>query len=443
MLFADPLVETDLQFSPDMMKTLQAIRGMNDILPGETALWQGVEAELKAILTAYGYQEIRLPLLEKTELFCRSIGEVTDIVEKEMYSFVDRNGESLTLRPEGTAGCVRACIEHGLFYNQIQRLWYSGPMFRHERPQRGRYRQFHQIGAEAYGMSGPDIDAELVCMTARFWRKLGIQDVTLQVNSLGSKAARAVYREQLVGYFRGHLDDLDEDSRRRLETNPLRILDSKNPLMQELIAGAPVLVDHLDVESWDHFQRFRNLLEVAGIPYEVNPRLVRGLDYYCKTVFEWVTDRLGAQGTVCAGGRYDGLVELLGGRCLAAVGFAIGTERLITMLAESESLAWKRSPHAYMVLVGEAAEKQGVVLAERLRDRLPELRLQLNCGGGGFKVQLRRADRSQARFALILGDNEVKAARVTVKPLREESQQVSLSQDDLTGFLRASLSATL
>jgi histidyl-tRNA synthetase len=426
-----------------MEKNLQAIRGMNDILPVEIPLWQGIEAILKEILTAYGYHEIRLPLLEKTELFARSIGEVTDIVEKEMYTFYDRNGDSLTLRPEGTAGCVRACIEHGLLHHQNQRLWYSGPMFRHERPQKGRYRQFHQLGVEAYGMAGPDIDAELICLTARFWKRLGIQDITLQVNSLGSNVARALYRERLVDYFRAHSEALDEDSRRRLDSNPLRILDTKNPQMREIVAEAPSLLDYLDEESLTHFLCLRDLLEAAGLSYEVNPRLVRGLDYYCKTVFEWVSERVGTQGTVCAGGRYDGLVEQLGGRSVSGVGFAVGMERLIALLAESGYCGLDSTPHVYLVLVGEAAEKQGVILAEKLRDRLPRLRLQVNCGGGSFKAQFKRADRSRAKLALILGEDEVRAGRITVKPLREESGQISLAQTELTGFLQASLASAL
>jgi len=422
-----------------MAKILQAIRGMNDILPGDIALWQGLEATVRAVLTAYGYREIRLPLLEKTELFARSIGEVTDIVEKEMYTFSDRNGDSLTLRPEGTAGCVRASIEHGLLHNQSQRLWYSGPMFRHERPQKGRYRQFHQIGAEVYGMTGPDIDAELICMTARFWKQLGIQDVVLQINSLGSSAARAVYREQLANYFKAHEDALDEDSRRRLYSNPLRILDTKNSAMQAIVAGAPLLGEFLDEESRLHFEHLQELLEAVGISYEVNPRLVRGLDYYCKTVFEWVTDRLGAQGTVCAGGRYDGLVEQLGGQAVPGVGFAMGMERLVAMLSESGYAGLDPCPHAYLVMVGEAAERCGRVLAERVRDQLPGLRLQVNCGGGSFKAQLKRADRSRARLALILGENEIQARQITVKPLRQDGEQISVSQDGLIGFLEVGL----
>ncbi|MFA7096476.1 MAG: histidine--tRNA ligase [Gammaproteobacteria bacterium] len=418
-----------------MSKTIQAIRGMNDILPDQTPYWQRLEDTVRAVLSAYGYQEIRLPLLEKTELFRRSIGEVTDIVEKEMYTFEDRNGDSLTLRPEGTAGCVRAGIENGLLYNQVQRLWYAGPMFRHERPQKGRYRQFYQIGVEAFGMAGPDIDAELLFMTARIWRELGLQGVRLQINSLGSTAARAAYRKILVEYLAARQESLDEDSRRRLHTNPLRILDSKNPDMQPLIEGAPRLLDYLDDESRAHFEALQALLEGAGIPYEVNPRLVRGLDYYCKTVFEWVTDQLGAQGTVCAGGRYDGLVEQLGGKATPAAGFAMGLERLVAMMELSGVAPADQRPHAYFVMAGQAAEHQGMILAERLRTACPGLRLLVNCGGGGFKSQMKRADRSGADFALILGDDEVVQRRIGVKPLRDERPQQTWGWDALVEAL--------
>jgi len=426
-----------------MAKLFQAVRGMNDALPAETPLWAGVETTLRDVLTAYGYQEMRLPIIEKTELFARSIGTVTDIVEKEMYTFNDRNGESLTLRPEGTAGCVRACIEQGLLRTPQQRLWYAGPMFRYEKPQQGRFRQFHQFGAEAFGMDGPDIDAELIIMTARFWQRLGLQDITLQLNSLGSSAARTAYREQLVAYFQAHWGELDEDSRRRLEHNPLRILDSKNPEMQDLVAQAPVLLDHLDSESQQHFARLQDLLQAMGVSFTVNPRLVRGLDYYGKTVFEWVTDQLGAQGTVCAGGRYDGLVEQLGGQSTPAVGFAVGLERLIALLAAAGYTGLDCSPHAYLVMVGEAAERWGLSLTERLRDEQPTLRLQLNCGGGSFKTQLKRADRSQALLALIIGDNEVNSGQITIKQLREAGEQTSLPIDSVGAFLstRLSLSA--
>jgi histidyl-tRNA synthetase len=394
---------------------------------------------VRAVLHAYGYREIRLPILEKTELFKRSIGEVTDIVEKEMYTFEDRNGDSLTLRPEGTAGCVRAGIEQGLLYNQQQRLWYMGPMFRHERPQKGRYRQFHQIGVEVFGMAGPDIDAELILMTARIWRRLGIRDVRLQLNSLGTLEARGRYREALVGYLEQHRASLDEDSLRRLSSNPLRILDSKNPALQAVIEGAPRLADYLDEESRQHFARLCALLDAAGLDYELNPRLVRGLDYYGKTVFEWVTTRLGAQGTVCAGGRYDVLVEFLGGRPTPAVGFAMGIERLIALLEESGVAFPSQAPHVYIVTVGERAEAHGLVLADRLRDALPELRVLLNGGGGSFKNQFKRADKSGAQLALILGDSELDAGQVGIKPLRGGEQEL-MAEADLPARLQACLS---
>ncbi len=412
---------------------------MNDILGVNTPIWQGIEATVAKVLATYGYGEIRIPTVEYTELFRRSIGEVTDIVEKEMYSFSDRNAESLTLRPEATAGCVRACIEHGLLHNQTQRLWCSGPMFRYEKPQKGRYRQFYQIDVEAFGMEGPDIDAELICMTARIWKQLGLKDVTLQINSLGSSTARARYRQRLVAYFSDHAEALDEDSRRRLHSNPLRILDTKNPDMQDLVAKAPRLLDYLDQESQSHFESLRALLDAAGLSYEINPLLVRGLDYYNRTVFEWVTDRLGAQGTVCGGGRYDGLVEQLGGRAVPAVGFAMGMERLVAMLTESGYRGLNQQPHAYLVMVGERAAQYGLVLAELWRDRLPGLRLQLNCGGGSFKSQFKRADRSGARLALVLGEDEIRDRRVAVKFLREQIAQVSLSEDELVEFLEAQL----
>ncbi len=409
-------------------KSVQAIRGMNDILPEQSGVWQQVEATLRTLLASYGYSEIRMPVLEKTELFKRSIGEVTDIVEKEMYTFDDRNGDSLTLRPEGTAGCVRACIEHGLLHNQIQRLWYTGPMFRHERPQKGRYRQFHQIGVEAFGMAGPDIDAEQILLTARLWKQFGLRDVQLELNSLGTSDARAVYREILVEYFSAHRAQLDEDSQRRLASNPLRILDSKNPEMQALIEAAPKLAEHLDAESQEHFATLCATLDAAGVAYRVNPRLVRGLDYYGRTVFEWVTDRLGSQGTVCAGGRYDGLVEYLGGRATPAFGFAIGLERLIALLIDLGLHPQPETAHAYLVLVGAAAERQGPVLGERLRDAVPGLRLQVNCGGGSFKSQFKRADRSGAAWALVLGEDELANGSLSIKPLRGEAPQETLSE---------------
>jgi len=416
---------------------IQAVRGMNDILPEQTPTWQFVEETLRTLLAAYGYSEVRMPLLEKTELFKRSIGEVTDIVEKEMYTFEDRNGDSLTLRPEGTAGCVRAAIENGLLHNQTQKLWYLGPMFRHERPQKGRYRQFHQLGVEVFGLEGPDVDAELILLTARLWRLLGLEDsVTLQLNSLGSSYARAMYREKLVHYFEQHHEQLDEDSRRRLLSNPLRILDSKNPDMAALIAAAPKLTEHLDAESQTHFDELCAQLEAAGMDYQINPCLVRGLDYYGRTVFEWVTDKLGAQGTVCAGGRFDGLVEQLGGKATPAIGFAIGLERLTSLLDEGEVPLERFRPHVYLVRVGDAAQQHALLLAERLRDEVPGLRLQLNHGGGSFKNQLKRADKSGAALALVMGEDEVANGTVGIKPLREQAEQHTQTLDQVVPFLR-------
>ena len=418
-----------------MSGSVQSIRGFADILPAQTPLWCRVERIVRETLEGYGYQEIRLPLVERTELFRRSIGEVTDIVEKEMYTFEDRNGESITLRPEGTAGCVRACLEHGLLHNAQPRLWYAGPMFRYERPQKGRFRQFHQIGVEVFGMAGPDIDAEVILLSARILRRLGLDDVRLQLNSLGSAAARAAYRERLVDYFKAHYQTLDADSQRRLHSNPLRILDSKKPAMQELIAGAPRLLDHLDADSRHHFDALCALLDAAGLGYDINTRLVRGLDYYSRTVFEWVTDRLGAQGTVLAGGRYDGLVEQLGGKPTPAIGFAMGLERIVALLEEREQVV-NPAPHAYLVLVGEQAVAAGMPLAERLRDALPGLRLLVHCGGGSFKSQFRRADRSGARLALIIGEEEAAAGQVAVKDLRSEAEQATLSEQQVIARLR-------
>ena len=418
-----------------MANNIQAIRGMHDILPEHSHLWQFLEDRVRDVLDGYGYQEIRTPVLEMTELFKRSIGEVTDIVEKEMYTFADRNGDSLTLRPEGTAGCVRAAIEKGLLHNQVQRLWYRGPMFRHERPQKGRYRQFHQIGAEAFGLSGPDIDLEMILITRRFWQALGLEGLQLQINTLGTAEERAAYRERLVEYLVQHSDRLDEDSRRRLHSNPLRILDSKNPQMSELIAAAPTLMQYLREDSLQHFEQLRRGLDDAGVEYQVNPRLVRGLDYYARTVFEWVTDRLGAQGTVCAGGRYDGLVQQLGGRQTPGVGFAMGIERLIALL-EAHGVASFNAPHAYLVLVGEQPQQRGMVLAERLRDSVPGLRLLTHCGGGSFKSQFKKADRSGASYALVVGDDELQRGVVGVKPLRESAQQQLLTPEQLEAFLR-------
>jgi histidyl-tRNA synthetase len=425
-----------------MSKTLQSIRGMHDVLPADTPAWQWLEATAREILSGYGYEEIRMPIVEHTELFARSIGEVTDIVEKEMYTFDDRNGDSLTLRPEGTASCVRAGIEHGLLHNQQQRLWYMGPMFRHERPQKGRYRQFHQIGVETFGMDGPDVDAELIVMTARLWRVLGLKDVRLEINSLGSSEARAAYRALLVTHFQAHAEVLDEDARRRLHTNPLRILDSKNPAMGEVIRSAPSLLDHLDDESRDHFEGLKALLTAAGVEFTVNPALVRGLDYYCRTVFEWVTDALGAQGTVCAGGRYDGLVEQLGGRATTAAGFAMGLERLLALVEANNALPPVTRPHAYLVMAGAGTQTAGLRLAEALRDALPGLRLVVNGGGGSFKSQVKRADRSGAELALIIGETELAEATVLVKPLREAGgDQQAVPRDGLAEYLRTRLNS--
>ncbi len=407
---------------------------MRDVPPRETPIWRHVEETTIATLEAYGYQEIRLPIVEQTGLFERSIGAQTDIVEKEMYSFFDRSGESLTLRPEGTAGCVRAGLEHNLLYHQVQRLWYGGPMFRYERPQKGRHRQFHQVGAEAFGMAGPDIDAELICLTARLWRRLGLEDVRLMLNSVGSVASRAAYRERLVEYFSRDLAALDEDSRRRLHTNPLRILDSKDPAMQGLIAEAPSMLEHLDETSSRHFAGLRQLLDAAGIEYTVNPRLVRGLDYYNGTVFEWITEGLGAQGTVCAGGRYDGLVAQFGGAPTSAIGFALGVERLVGLLAGEGGVAPCR-PHAYLITVGEAAALSALRLGESLRENLPGLRLICHCGGGGFKSQFRHADRSGAYFALILGPDEIETGTVGLKALEGGGGQLSVRLEALADAL--------
>ncbi len=405
---------------------------MNDLLPEAVERWQRIEAAAREVLAAYGYREIRLPLVEKSELFARSIGAQTDIVEKEMYSFEDRNGENLTLRPEGTAGCVRAGIENGFLHNQIQRLWYAGPMFRHERPQKGRYRQFHQVGVEAFGIETPDLDAELILMCARLWRALGLEGLTLELNSLGTPAARAAYREELTRYLTARRDRLDEDSLRRLEKNPLRILDSKNPAMGEIIAGAPNLQEHLDEVSRAHFARLGEYLRDAGVTFTVNPRLVRGLDYYTRTVFEWTTDKLGAQAAVCAGGRFDGLVEQLGGKPTPAAGFAIGLERLAELLALQGDAPRAAAPHGYFVLLGAEAERQGMGLAERLRDA--GLRVECNCGGGALKTQFKRADRSGASHALLLGDEEIRNGTVTIKDLRDGSQR-TIAQDGLADLL--------
>ncbi|HHQ6574341.1 TPA: histidine--tRNA ligase [Serratia fonticola] len=419
-----------------MAKNIQAIRGMNDYLPEETALWQRIEGTLKQVLSGYGYSEIRLPIVEQTPLFKRAIGEVTDVVEKEMYTFEDRNGESLTLRPEGTAGCVRAGIEHGLLYNQEQRLWYIGPMFRYERPQKGRYRQFHQLGAEVFGLQGPDIDAELILLTARWWKALGIAEhVNLELNSIGSLEARANYRDALVAFLEQHQEKLDEDCKRRMYSNPLRVLDSKNPEVQTLLNDAPRLSEYLDEESKAHFAGLCELLAQAGIPYTVNERLVRGLDYYNRTVFEWVTTSLGAQGTVCAGGRYDGLVEQLGGRATPGVGFAMGLERLVLLVqAVNPDFKAPATIDVYVISSGAGTQSAAMLLAEQVRDAAPQIKLMTNYGGGNFKKQITRADKWGARIALILGENEVAAQQVVIKDLRSGEQE-TLAQSEVAARL--------
>ncbi|RZQ54054.1 histidine--tRNA ligase [Pseudoalteromonas phenolica] len=420
-----------------MAKQIQAVRGMNDCLPGDTQVWQKVEAVLRDTVASYGYQEIRFPIVESTDLFKRSIGEVTDIVEKEMYTFEDRNGDSLTLRPEGTAVCVRAGNQGGLLYNQEQRLWYMGPMFRHERPQKGRYRQFHQFGLEAFGIATADIDAEVILLTARLWQAFGISDhVRLELNSLGSNEARAEYRDALVAFLEQHIDKLDEDSKRRMYSNPLRVLDSKNPDVQAILVDAPKLSEHLDEESKAHFANLCERLDAAGVEYQVNEKLVRGLDYYNRTVFEWVTESLGAQGTVCAGGRYDGLVEQLGGKATPAVGFAMGMERLVLLLQALESVGEiRRNADVYVAAMGDAASIQAPVIAEQLRTEVAGLRVQVHCGGGNFKKQLKRADKSDALVALILGESELAEGKVTVKYLREEKEQVTVSLEEVKALL--------
>ncbi|MFK5892095.1 MAG: histidine--tRNA ligase [Pseudomonadota bacterium] len=422
-----------------MADKIQSIRGMNDILPSETPYWQFLELSLKKLMQSYGYQEIRFPVLERTSLFKRSIGEVTDIVEKEMYTFADRNGDSVTLRPEGTAVCVRAAIQQGLLVNQQQRLWYMGPMFRYERPQKGRYRQFHQFGVEVFGIPGPDIDVELILILARFWKQIGLSDdVRLQINSLGNSECRENYQSILVDYFSHHKEQLDEDSQRRLHSNPLRILDSKNPAMQDLIEAAPKLIDYLDQESKQDFDNLCVLLENSGIDYDINQRLVRGLDYYNKLVFEWVTDKLGSQGTVCAGGRYDGLVKQLKGRETAAVGFAMGMERLVSLVQEND-IDRTAYPHAVLLMVGDNAKNIGLAMVESLRDSLPDLQLMSLCGGGSFKSLMKKADKSGAQVALILADDEVTNNTISLKYLRKQDialQQQSLTYDEVAGVLK-------
>ncbi|WP_101756827.1 histidine--tRNA ligase [Oceanicoccus sp. KOV_DT_Chl] len=422
------------------MAKIQSIRGMNDLLPADSALWQYLERTVSQVLSSYSYQEIRFPILEQTELFKRSIGEVTDIVEKEMYTFNDRNDESLTLRPEGTASCVRACLQNGLLDNQqVQRLWYTGPMFRYEKPQKGRLRQFHQIGVESFGVASPDVDAELIMITARLWQQLGLMPyVTLELNSIGTLEARANYRTALLEYLNQYVDQLDEDSQRRLSSNPLRILDSKNVQTQQILQQAPVLTDYLDEESRSDFEQLKQLLDEVGIQYRLNPKLVRGLDYYSKTVFEWVTDQLGAQGTVCAGGRYDGLVEQLGGKPSPAVGFAMGIERLCLLLAETGNIpsTLTNQPDIYFVVAGDQAQLAAVKIAEALRTELPALKLMFHCGGGKFKKQLKKANDSGAVIALVLGDDEAALNQINVKWLREEREQQTVAVAELATQLQ-------
>ncbi|HRF87686.1 MAG: histidine--tRNA ligase [Cellvibrionales bacterium] len=422
------------------MSKIQSIRGMNDLLPHESHVWQFIESTVADVLHGYGYREIRFPILEQTALFKRAIGEVTDIVEKEMYTFEDRNGDSLTLRPEGTASCVRACEQNGLLYNQTQKLWYMGPMFRHERPQKGRLRQFHQIGVEAFGFDGPDIDAEMLLLTARLWRELGLEDlVSLQLNSLGSNAARAAYRAALVAYLENYVAELDVDSQRRLHSNPLRILDSKDENTQKILCNAPQMQNYLDDASRRHFDVLCNILTRAGVKFELNSRLVRGLDYYNATVFEWVTSALGAQGTVCAGGRYDGLVEQLGGKPTPAFGFAMGMERL-ALLLEGASEIPAASPDVFIVF-SEVALAEALVLAEQCRDAMSHAIVVLNTGGGSFKNQFKRADRSGASIALVLGEDELAKQVVAVKFLRDEREQQVVPFGTLSAFLRQHLLA--
>jgi len=416
----------------------KTVRGMNDILPDVAARWQYLEGEVENIIEAYGYQQVRLPLLEHTEVFRRSIGEVTDIVEKEMYTF-DDDGDSLTLRPEATASMVRAGITHGLFHNQKQKLWTVGPMFRRERPQAGRYRQFHQFDVEAMGYEGPDIDAELIIMCARLWRRLGIDRIRLQINSLGVAESRAGYRDALVAYFNGVKSRLDDDSIRRLDKNPRRILDSKNPDMQDIIAGAPVMLDHLDAASAEHFAGLQALLDAAGVEYEVNPRLVRGLDYYSRTVFEWVTEALGAQNAVCAGGRYDGLVEKLGGRSTPAIGWAMGVERFVALYEACGGTFPASVPDVFLVAVGEGTQEKAFALAEALRDTVDGIRVETSLGGGSFKAQMKRADKSGAHWALILGEQELSEDCVGLKPLRDDTAQESIAVAELASVLQDKL----
>ena len=423
-----------------MSGKIQSVRGMNDVLNDASPRWQFLEGKMVNVLDRYGYQEVRLPVIEQTGLFERSIGTDTDIVSKEMYTFTDRNGDSLTLRPEGTAGCVRAVLQHSLFNNSPLRLWYMGPMFRRERPQKGRTRQFNQIGVEVFGPEGPDIDAELILMCARMWRDLGLDGVTLQINSLGTPASRQRYRDVLVEYFSDHHDQLDADSGIRLQRNPLRLLDSKNPAMQQLIGAAPALDTYLDDDSREHFLELQEILQAAGVNFQVNPRLVRGLDYYTKTVFEWITDRLGAQGTICAGGRYDGLVEAFGGKPLPAAGFAMGLERLVEVMGSTVNAGVDPAPHIYFISAGDRTSAAAFALAEQLREQLPGLKLLMHCGGGSFKSRFKKADKSGAMLALVLGEEELERKLVGLKYLRRDAQQQQVPWDTLADLLRKELS---
>lgn len=420
-----------------MAKTIQAIRGMNDCSPTESPLWQWIEAKVRHVLASYGYSEVRMPIVESTPLFARAIGEVTDVVSKEMYTFWD-NDEQLTLRPEGTAGCVRAAIERGWIYNNEQRLWYMGPMFRHERPQKGRYRQFHQAGVEVFGIANPEIDVELIILTARLWKELGIdQHVSLQLNSIGSLEARANYRSALVAFLENHQDLMSDEEKERLVKNPLRILDTKNEALQEVLNGAPKLLDYLDDESREHFNQLCSLLDAMGVKYEINPKLVRGLDYYNKTVFEWVTSALGTQGTVCGGGRYDGLVEQLGGHATQGVGFAMGLERLVLLVQEvNKEITLPQAVDLYLVYAGEGTTLNAFQIAEQIRTELPQVRVMTHCSGGKFQKQFKRADKIEAKYALVIGESEVQAKTVVVKDLRNGAEQITISQADLINTLK-------
>ena len=424
-----------------MALSVQAVRGMNDLLPEDTSVWQQVEKILRDTVSSYGYSEVRMPIVEKTNLFCRAIGEVTDVVEKEMYTFEDRSGDSLSLRPEGTTGCVRACLEHNLVYNQEQRLWYMGPMFRHERPQKGRYRQFHQLGVEVFGLKGPDIDAEIIMLTYNLWCKLGIEkDLTLELNTLGTKEERLAFRESLVKFLEAHFDDLDEDSKRRTHTNPLRVLDTKDPKVIEILKDAPSLYDYLGEETRAHFDKLKKMLEASGINYKINPRLVRGLDYYNLTVFEWTTNALGAQGTVCGGGRYDGLVEELGGSNTPAIGFGMGLERLMLLLVTLGKISPKPSVDVYVLGMGQDIELHQALVANKLRSSLSNVKIMNHCGGGNFKKQFKRADKLGAKVAVILGDNEIANNTLAVKDLRnQDNPQQELNFEDAVKFIETVL----